>query len=217
MEGFIHPALLTTLVYRFGIPGHATRNLHRVQANGQCFLSRRETLLRTEAFAHARSSLCEDITIARRIAECGERVGFYEAGALVEVAMYSGWREAWREWPRSLPMRDQYFGWREAAGLLRVLALQALPLPLFTAAWIWRAPRVWLLSTALLLLIRVGVLCGTARAYPDRPWTYWLSPLCDLPAVLRVLQSALARRHTWRGRSYTRGKGGKFAPAERRA
>jgi dolichol-phosphate mannosyltransferase len=211
-EGFIHPALLTTLVYRFGAPGRATRNLHRVQANGQCFISRRETLIRTEAFAWAQASLCEDITIARRLAECGEIVGFYEAGALVEVSMYRHWRETWHNWPRSLPMRDQYFGWREMIGLLGVLFLQALPLPAFILAWIFAAPFWFLTLAAVLLLMRVGVLCGTARAYAKRPWSYWLSPLWDLPAALRVIQSALARRHTWRGRSYIRGKGGKFEP-----
>jgi dolichol-phosphate mannosyltransferase len=34
-EGIIHPALLTTLVYRYGIPGHETRRIDEVQANGQ--------------------------------------------------------------------------------------------------------------------------------------------------------------------------------------
>lgn len=41
LEGFIHPPLLTTLVYRFGIPGGATRDPRKVQANGQCFMARR--------------------------------------------------------------------------------------------------------------------------------------------------------------------------------
>jgi dolichol-phosphate mannosyltransferase len=209
-EGFIHPALLTTLVYRFGVPGHATRNLHKVQANGQCFLSRRNTLIKTEAFLAAQSSLCEDITTARRLAECGETVGFYESDGLVEASMYRNWRDTWQNWPRSLPMRDQYFGWREAAGLLKVLVVQALPLPLLILGWIFAAPGWLLVVTGVLVITRSGILCGMARAYPNRPWTYWLSPLCDLPASLRLIQSALARRHSWRGRSYVRVKGGKF-------
>jgi dolichol-phosphate mannosyltransferase len=44
VDALLHPSLLTTLVYRFGIPGRPTRNVHQVQANGQCFFSRRETL-----------------------------------------------------------------------------------------------------------------------------------------------------------------------------
>lgn len=212
IEGLIHPALLATLVYRFGPPGRATRHVHRVQANGQCFISPRELLLKTEAFLWARSSLCEDITIARRLAECGEAVGFYEADALVEVAMYGHWRETWRNWPRSLAMRDQYFGWREVGGLLRVVLLQALPLAVFLSGWMLRAPWWFLIPSAALLVARIGLLCGMARAYPNRPWSYWLSPLWDLPAALRVIQSTVSRRHTWRGRSYVRRKGGKFEP-----
>ena len=129
LEALIHPAMLTTLIYRFGSPGRATSNRHRVQANGQCFFAPRQILLRTEAFRAAQASLCEDITIVRRLAECGEQIGFYESNGLVDVKMYNSWRETWNNWPRSLPMRDQYFGWREAVALFGVLIVQALPLP----------------------------------------------------------------------------------------
>lgn len=213
LDALIHPAMLATLVYRYGSPGQATHNRHRVQANGQCFISRREVLLRTEAIHAARASLCEDITIARRMAECGERVGFYEAEpGLIDVRMYSTWRETWNNWPRSLPMRDQYFGWREAAGLLGLVLLQAFPMPVFALGIAFGAP-LWLLSgSGLLLAVRVGVLFGLARAYPLRPWTFWLSPLCDLPVVLRIVQFALRRRHAWRGRTYVRRPDGRFEP-----
>jgi dolichol-phosphate mannosyltransferase len=212
IEALIHPSMLTTLIYRFGSPGQATRNRHKVQANGQCFLSRREILLKTAAFGAAQASLCEDITIVRRLAECGEAVGFYEANGLVDVTMYTDWRDTWHNWPRSLPMRDQYFGWREAIDLFGVLWLQALPLPLIVLGIIFGAP-LWLISIGgLLLTLRFGVLVGLARAYPGKPWTYWLSPLCDLPVTLRVIQFALRRRHTWRGRTYIRRSGGRFEP-----
>ncbi|MGH7871553.1 MAG: glycosyltransferase [Candidatus Binatia bacterium] len=212
IEAMIHPAMLTTLVYRFGAPGRATRNPHKVQANGQCFSSRRRILLETSAFDAARSSLCEDITIARRLAECGETVGFYEADSLVDVSMYDDWREAWNNWPRSLPMRDQYFGWREAVGLLAVVLCQGLALPVFVLALTLGAP-VWLIVlSGLLTMLRIGVLFGVARAYPKKPWTYWLSPLFDLPVTLRIVQYALRRRHSWRGRTYVRRKGGVFEP-----
>lgn len=213
LEALIHPPMLTTLVYRFGSPGTATRNIHRVQANGQCFLSRRDVLLRSEAFNAARTSLCEDITIARRLAECGENVGFYEADdGLVEVRMYESWRATWSNWPRSLPMRDQYFGWREGIGLFAVLLFQALRLPLLVLGLAFGAP-FWFLSLAgFFSALRIGILCGVARAYPNRPWTYWLSPLCDLPVVARIIQCALKRRHSWRGRAYIRRSGGTFEP-----
>ena len=212
LEALLHPAMLTTLIYRFGSPGRATKNRHRVQANGQCFFAPRQTLLRTAAFQAAQTSLCEDITIVRRLAECGEQIGFYESDALVEVNMYGSWRETWNNWPRSLPMRDQYFGWREAMSLLGILIVQALPLPAVILGALFRLPLPILVFVGFLLMIRVGVLFGVARAYPDRPWTFWLSPLADLPAVLRIIQFALRRHHSWRGRTYRRGKGGVFKP-----
>jgi len=213
-EALIHPALLTTLIYRFGSPGRATKNVHKALANGQCFISRRDTLLRTGAFQAARSSLCEDITIVRRLAECGEAVGFYEAQGLIEVRMYDDWRETWRNWPRSLPMRDQYFGWREWLGLLKVLLFQALPLPVFVLGAIGGRFSLLAFAAGALVLLRLGVLVGTARAYKPRPWSFWLSPLLDLPVALKLFASALTRRHVWRGKVYLRRGGGAFEPVD---
>ncbi|MDH3443617.1 MAG: glycosyltransferase [Deltaproteobacteria bacterium] len=213
-DALVHPALLTTLIYRFGSPGKATTNLHRAIANGQCFLSRRETLLSMGAFNAAQSSLCEDITIVRRLAECGETVGFYESDGLIEVRMYTDWRDTWRNWPRSLPMRDQYFGWREWLGLLKVFMFQALPLPAFLLAVIAGGPLWFSLTMGALSLIRVCILLGVARAYRPRPWSYWLSPLMDVPVALKLFRSALARRHVWRGRVYVRRSSGVFELAD---
>jgi dolichol-phosphate mannosyltransferase len=214
LDAFIHPAFLTTLVYRFGQPGTASENRHHVHANGQCFFGRRDILIATEAFAAAKTSLCEDITIVRRLAECGESAGFYETAGLADVWMYGDWRETWANWPRSLPMRDQYFGATEAIGLLEVLWVQGAPLPMVVLCWGLRAP-VWLfMINAGLLTARLGVLAGTARAYPDRPWTYWLSPFCDFPAALRLLRTALSRKQSWRGRSYVRRSAGRFIPMD---
>lgn len=211
-EAVLHPSLLTTLVYRFGQPGTVCRNPHQVQANGQCFFSRREILLRTDAFAAAQASLCEDITIARRLVERGEAVGFHESDDLADVWMYRNWRETWTNWPRSLPMRDPYFAWQEMIGLLEVLLVQGLPLPMLILVW-WLSGPVWfVVLNVILLLMRVGVLFGVSRAYYRRPWTYWLSPLCDMAVAVRLIQSALSRKHRWRGRSYIRRSGGTFEP-----
>jgi dolichol-phosphate mannosyltransferase len=216
LEALIHPSMLTTLVYRYGSPGKTTRNPQRVQANGQCFFSRRDSLIRTQAFQAARASLCEDITIARRLAEAGEAVGFYEAEAgLVSVRMYPSWRDTWLNWPRSLPMRDRYFGRRQALGLGAALALQALPLPLLAVGFALDAPLGLQAAAGTLFAVRIAVLIGVARAYPDRPWTYWLSPLCDLPVALRLVQFTLKRRHQWRGRTYLRRRSGEFEPLNR--
>jgi dolichol-phosphate mannosyltransferase len=124
--------------------------------------------------------------------------------------MYGDWLETWRNWPRSLSTHDQYFSWHEAVGLLEVLLIQALPLPLAAVAYAMGA-SAWLVSVNLGLgLTRLGVLLGVARAYEPRPWTYWLSPLLDFPVALRLIVSALKRRHVWRGRVYVRRPGGTF-------
>ena len=50
LEALLHPAMLTTLIYRFGSPGRATKNRHRVQANGQCFFAPRADLAANGGF-----------------------------------------------------------------------------------------------------------------------------------------------------------------------
>ncbi len=215
-EALIHPALLTTLIYRFGSPGHRTGRVEEMQANGQCMLLRRDLLDRYGGFAAVRESICEDITLARMLASNGVAVGFYEAGDLVAVNMYGGARDAWRNWSRSLPLRDRYFGIAGVLGLLEVALVQALPLPLLIVALALgttHAPSsLWLLAYRLILAVegllvalRLGVLAGTARAYSQPQWTYWLSPMLDLPVACKLVQQALRRRHSWRGRVLLRG------------
>jgi len=65
LQSMLHPAFLTTLVYRFGPPGCATRDARRVMANGQCFCAAKAAFADADAFGSALSSLCEDITIGR--------------------------------------------------------------------------------------------------------------------------------------------------------
>lgn len=205
-QGLIHPAFLTTLVYRYGLPGQIMRRVSNVQANGQCFLFQRKALEQCGGFLLAGGSLCEDVTLARALVAAGHNVGFYEAGGLVRVRMYENWREAWQNWPRSLPTYDRFTRWHTLVGWLELAFVQALPLPLFLVlALLCRRSRWLLLLNGMGTLVRVGVLWGTARAYARRPWTYWLSPLCDLPVVLKLGSSALQRRHNWRGRSIVRG------------
>jgi dolichol-phosphate mannosyltransferase len=197
----LHPALLTTLVYRLGAPGRVFGSPGEVQANGQCFLVRRDALERAGGFAAVRRSRCEDVTLARELVAAGLRVGFYELDDLVRVRMHEGWRQAWRDWPRSLPLRDRFWGWSGRLGLLEVALVQALPLPLLllTAG---RRPRrhLALAVNAALLGLRLGVLAGTRRAYVTPRLTYWLSPLLDLPAATALYLSLVRRRHLWRGR-----------------
>jgi dolichol-phosphate mannosyltransferase len=205
-EALLHPSLLATLVYRFGIPGKTFRQVNEVQANGQCFLFRREALEACGGFQAAYTSVCEDVTMARTLVAGGYRVGFYEAGDLVSVKMYADWRDTWRNWTRSLPMHDHFSGKNTLLGWLEVMLVQALPLPLCLALLVRGTRQGWLFRlNALLVAVRLGILSGTVRAYRRPPWSYWLSPLCDVPVAIRLGFSALQRRHVWRGRLLVRG------------
>jgi dolichol-phosphate mannosyltransferase len=207
--GLVHPALLATLVYRFGIPGRTTRRPAEAQANGQCMLFERAALERIGGFAPGAHSVCEDVTLARLLAAAGGPVGFYESDGLVSVRMYESGAEAWRNWCRSLPLRDGLAERWVLLGLLEVLLVQALPglvaalagLPAVRRA----APAGLVRLNAALVLMRFGILLGMARAYSQRPWSYWLSPLLDLPVALALIRGALQAEHRWRGRRIRRG------------
>jgi dolichol-phosphate mannosyltransferase len=202
----IHPALLATLVYRYGIPGSIARRTQDVQANGQCFLIHRQALQACGGFAVAAHSLCEDITLARAMVAAGYAVGFFEAGDMVSVQMYTSAGEAWRNWTRSLPMRDQFSGMHALLGWLEVLLVQSLPFPLFLTLLALGKRSHWLtLLNGWLAAVRFGILWGMARAYRDRYWTYWLSTFCDLLVAIQLGRKALQRRHIWRGRTLIRG------------
>jgi dolichol-phosphate mannosyltransferase len=133
-------------------------------------------------------------------------VGFYESDQLVTVEMYAGWRDAWQNWARSLPMRDRYSGWKSALGLVEIFLVQALPpwLAVFAGFRIGNKHPLFPLNAGL-AIARFGVLQGMARAYEHRPWTFWLSPLADLPVAFRLLLMDRRRHHTWRGREIVAG------------
>lgn len=203
-DALLHPAMLATLVYRFGIPGSATDRVARVQANGQCFFARRELLVQSDAIALARDSRSEDATMARALAARGTRVGFFEAGGFATVTMYADWREMLRGWPRSLPMLDRYSRAGAWIGLLEVALVQALP-PWIAAALVLAgaaspSARALLDLQTILIVMRLATLAGMRRAYDAPAPTYWFSFILDLPVAALLVASALRRRHTWRGR-----------------
>ena len=201
LQAMLHPAMLATLIYRFGLPGREARRVADVQANGQCFLARRSLLVDHAAFDRARTSRCEDVTVARALVAAGIPVGFYEAGDLVSVRMYESWGETWANWPRSLTLGDAYARYGGWFGLTEVAVVQALPLPLAVALALAHATASPAFTVAAILaIVRLGVLAGSARAYVNRPWTYWLAPLADVPATLALFAAALRRTHVWRGR-----------------
>ena len=211
-EAIVHPALLATLVYRYGIPGSATTSVEDVQANGQCFLARVDVLQCIGGFWNGQGAISEDVTIARSLVAHGLAVGFFEpAGGveLVDVEMYDGWRDAWRNWTRSLPMRDHSSGYRWWLKMFEMTLTMGLPLViLLVGAGRFRAGsgdyhHLTRLNLGLVAM-RYGVAAGMRRAYRDSPPTYWLSPLVDPAVCVKLWNSALRRHHEWRGRPIVR-------------
>jgi len=215
-EAVVHPALLATLVYRYGIPGSAVSDPEAVQANGQCFLVRADLLERIGGFCTGRHSISEDVTMAREIARRGLPVGFFEPepGAnLIEVEMYTSARDAWANWTRSLPMRDESSGWGWWLRMADMTLTLGLPLPALIASLLTVAgsignrtlPVLFLRQNTGLFIMRLGAASGMRRAYKDPPQSYWLSILADPVVVAKVWSTAVRRQHMWRGRPVRRG------------
>ena len=204
---WLQPSFLATLVYRFGPAGIGDADPERVMANGQCLLMRRDVLERAGGYAVAARSYCDDIRIARHLAARGARVGFLDGPRLLDVVMYRTGRETWRGWPRSLNMRDATGArWRWLDALFLLLA-QALPLPLLVllaaAGEGTGAARPVVLAlaavNAALLAVRLLLSLATAHSFARRGLAYWLAPLADPAAVLRVVETIIRRPREWRG------------------
>ncbi|MDJ0736072.1 MAG: glycosyltransferase family 2 protein [Nostocaceae cyanobacterium] len=214
LECWLQPALLMTLLYRFDPAGINSEHPERVMANGQCFLCRRSALESVGGYTSAKSSFCDDVTLARYIAAAGFKVGFLDGAKLLKVRMYEGARETWKEWGRSLDLKDassrnQIWGdlWLlssvQGLPLLVVLSylLFCLPLPMSVSP-----PLLLLGLNVILLLIRLGMTIAIAPSYDRKQaawgWLFWLSPLADPLAVVRIFLSTLRTPQQWRGREY---------------
>jgi dolichol-phosphate mannosyltransferase len=185
-----HPAMLATLVYRFGPPG--TRRpvaVGRVQANGQCTVTRRAVLAAAGGYEPAAAHPTDDVALARSLARRGWRVGFLDGTALFEVDLAAG------DWSRSLALRDVTTWPALVADLAVVWLAQALPLPRLLL-------RRGDVLDAVLVLVRLGLVAGTARAYARPGIAHWLSPLADVPVAAGLTRGVFRRSVTWRGRVY---------------
>jgi dolichol-phosphate mannosyltransferase len=214
-EWWLQPALLITLVYRFGPTGISSETPERVMANGQCFLCRRDVLTNLDGYTSARGSFCDDVTLARYAAAQGYRVGFLDGARVVKVRMYEGAKETWEEWGRSLDLKDASSSGQLWSDLWLLLSVQGLPLPMslvflgylgmgISSPFVTAAAGLNLF----LLLIRFALLLAIAPSYdrtqasPRSSWLFWLSPLADPLAVMRIFLSGIRRPTQWRGRSY---------------
>ncbi len=208
-EQWLQPALLITLIFRFGATGDRTQFTEdRVMANGQCFLSKRAKLVELKGYELAKSSFCDDVTLARAAAQSGAKVGFLDGAALMQVRMYTSMQETWREWGRSLDLKDASTPKQTFADCLLLTAVQGLPIPLLIALSIWQPAPSLLMNTlfwlnAFLVFIRCLLVLGIRTSYTEVGFWFWLSPLADPFAVIRIWISALTKPKSWRGRTYT--------------
>lgn len=211
LEQFIQPALLRTLVYRGGAAG-TDSPANRLLANGQCFLARREVLLKHGGYGAAQTSFADDVSLARYLARQGVRVGFLDGSRLYTVRSYRSAGEMWREWGRSIDLRDATSALTQWLDILFLIAAQGLPVPVLIAIGIDASLRTTPISPSLKLLALVNVALLTihvlllkplAQSYTRRHFTYWISWLADPLAVARIVLSTLTAKRVWRGRRYT--------------
>lgn len=207
-EQWLQPALLITLIFRFGATGDRTQFTEdRVMANGQCFLSKRAKLVELNGYELAKSSFCDDVTLARAAAQRGAKVGFLDGAALMQVRMYTSMAETWREWGRSLDLKDASTPTETFVDCLLLTAVQGLPIPLLIALSIWQPVPSLLLNilfwlNAFLIFIRCLLVFGIRTSYTEVGFWFWLSPLADPFAVMRIWISAFTKPKSWRGRTY---------------
>ncbi|OUC14476.1 MAG: glycosyl transferase [Alkalinema sp. CACIAM 70d] len=212
-ELWLQPALLMTLVYRFGAAGETGNQADRVMANGQCFLCRRSLLADLGGYSSARQSFCDDVTLARNAAALGARVGFLDGANVLKVRMYEGWRETWEEWGRSLDLKDAATPEQVWGDLWFLAMTQGLPIALllFSAVCYFTGntslPILGTLAgNGILVIMRFALGFAIAPSYDfsqaqGKLW-FWLSPLADPLAVWRIWLSSSRTPTQWRGRIY---------------
>jgi dolichol-phosphate mannosyltransferase len=214
-EWWLQPALLMTLIYRFGAAGERNNAPDRVMANGQCFLCRRSVLAAVDGYTAAAGSFCDDVTLARQIAAAGYKVGFWDGSRVLKVRMYVGMAETWREWGRSLDLKDASSPAQIRGDLWLLGATQGLPLILlllalgcyFTGNHSFEMLGLLGLNLGLVVM-RFALLLAIFPTYEAAnggriPGTFFLSPLADPAAWYRIWLSAQSAPREWRGRNYS--------------
>ena len=171
--------------------------------------------MQLDGYTSAAASFCDDVTLARTAAKQGFKVGFLDGAKVIRVRMYAGMAQTWREWGRSIDLKDATTPLQLAGDLALLLLTQALPLPLTLIFWSnfgWDSAvltvKLAIDLNLFLVTIRYALLLAIYPSYyrPDRfapaAWLFWLSPFADPLAVLRIFLSAFQTPKQWRGRMY---------------
>ncbi len=201
-ETILHPALLATLVYRFGPPTAAPARTDRIVANGQCLLVPTERFRASGGWSPVAAHMTEDVALARHLVRTGWSVGMADAARLLVVDMHASGREAWREWGRSLALPGVAPAAEQVRGIALLVLTLALPPWMVIAVLLAGAPTLALVPSAILLAVRLAFHVALRPTYEHAGAAYWLAPLADTAAVVRLVASALRPNRRWRGRTY---------------
>jgi dolichol-phosphate mannosyltransferase len=146
-----------------------------------------------------RGELIEDVALARSLVQEGRNVVLVDGARLLRVRMFEDFSSTVRGWGRSISLAGIESHSRLLGQLVAVACSQVLPIVFIISG---SAP----VMGSLLLAIRIGTLVGAASSYPQRKWSFWLSPVADVLAWSIVARGVI--RHfvgapvVWRGRTY---------------
>lgn len=187
----------------------------RIAANGQFMLVRRQAYLAVGGHEAVRAAICEDLELARRFLRAGCRIGFLDAGAMLETRMYSGWRSLWPGFAKNLtemlggPARTL-----AVAAAAPVLAWASLAVPALALAALLQegggtTGRAADWSAVVLACAATGAVVGLhltgARHFRIPLWYGLLYPLgytIGAALALDAVRRRLRGQVYWKGRSY---------------
>ena len=137
-------------------------------------------------------------------------MGFLDGSRLYDVRAYTSARELWREWGRSIDLTDSTSTARQLGDVVFLLLVQGIPLLALLVLGALALAGHELGTGARALATVSGILVGVrlllqralASSYARTGAPFWLSPLADPLAALRILLGTVRRPTEWRGRSY---------------
>ena len=115
--------------------------------------------------------------------------------------MHSSASEAWREWGRSLALPGVATAREQLVDIATLTLTMALPIPMLVAA-AWTGELLLAVPSLILLAVRVLFHVALRPTYEHPGRSYWLAPLADPLAVVRLIWSAVRPNRRWRGRTY---------------
>ncbi|MBA3890162.1 MAG: glycosyltransferase family 2 protein, partial [Gemmatimonadaceae bacterium] len=131
---------------------------------------------------------------------------------LYDVRSYDSAAQMWREWGRSIDLKDATSPGRQLFDVLFLVLVQGLPVPIVVAGIATLASgsaalQLLLPLNAALIGIRWLLTAAMAPSYATRGASFWLNPLADPLAVFRVIASSARRPRAWRTRAYPAPRG----------